>query len=159
MVRYENKKKIKEKIEKATMPNNNDDNNDSPKLTARSTSIKHHTNQDCDSDNDLFSPRNHENIRCKDDNDNNKQNKEQYPELSIAHDNNKCETVDRPHQIIQILTTTTNSLQTNHSICNGNIRSHLQQHIIRNDGSSDNNVNNMSSSGSIAFFLPSFFIQ
>ena len=102
-------------------------------------------------------PCNHENSRCKDDNDNNKQNKEQYPELSIAHDNNKCETVDRPHQITQISTTTNNSLQTDHSICNRNITRYLQQHIKRNDGSSDNNVNNMSSSGSIAFFFTIFF--
>ena len=38
----------KEKNENDTMHNNNDDNNDSIKLTARSASIKHHTNQDCD---------------------------------------------------------------------------------------------------------------
>ena len=114
------------------MNNNNDDNNDYIKLTVRSASIKHRTNQDCDSDNDLFSPCNHENSRCKDDNDNNTHNKEQYPAISIAHDNNKCESVDRPHQITQIsttTTTTTSSLQTDSSICNGNVRSHLQQHI------------------------------
>ena len=71
------KRNRKEKIKNATLTNNKDDNNDSPKLTV----------QDCDSDNDLFSTCNHENSRCKNDNDNNRQNKEQYTELSIAHDN------------------------------------------------------------------------
>ena len=33
-------------------------------------------NQDCDSENDLFSNRNHENSRCNDNNDNHRQNKE-----------------------------------------------------------------------------------
>ena len=65
-------------------------------------------------------------FRRTDGNDNNKQNKEQYPELSIAYGNNKREPVDRPHQITQISTTTTNSLQTDSSICDGNLRSHLQ---------------------------------
>ena len=148
-IRSDIKRNRKETIEKATMHNNNDDDNDSPKLTVRSASINHHTNQDCDSDNDFFSPRNHENSRCNDDNDNNKQNKEQSPELSIAHDYKKRELVDRPHQIIQISTTTTNSLRADRSICNENVRLHLQQHIKSNDGSSDNNVNNMSSSGSL----------
>ena len=118
------------------MPNNNDDNNYSTKITVRSESKKHHINQDCDSDNDLFSPCNHENSRFKDDNDNNKQNKEQHPELSIAHDNNKCEQVNQPHHTTQISTTATNSLQTDSSICNSNIRSHLQQYIKGNNGSS-----------------------
>ena len=54
--------------------------------------------------------------------------------------------MDRPHQTTQISTTTTNSLQTDSSICDGNIRSHLQQHIKSNDGSSDNKVNTLSSS-------------
>ena len=120
------KRNRKEKIENATMHNNNDDNNESIKLTARSASIKHHTNQDCDSNNDSFSPCNHENSRCKVDNDNNKQNKDQYPELYLAHDHDKRELVDRPHQITQISPTNTNSLETDRSICNGNIRSHLQ---------------------------------
>ena len=92
------------------MPNNNDDNNYSTKITVRSASIKHHINQDCDSDNDLFSPCNHENSRCKEDNVNNNKNKEQYPELSIAHDNKNCEPVDWSHQTTQISTTTTNNL-------------------------------------------------
>ena len=49
-----------------------------------------------------------------------------YVLLCIAHDNNMREPVDRPHQITQISTTTTNSLQTDRSICNGNVKSHLQ---------------------------------
>ena len=75
------------------------------------------------------------------------------PELSIAHDNNKCALVDQPHQITHLSTTNTNSLQTNSSICNANIRIHLQQHIKSNDGSSGNNINKMSSSGSITNIL------
>ena len=96
----------------------------------------------------IISPCTHENSKDKDDHDNNKQNKKEYPEIYITYDNKKSEPVDRP-QIKQISTTTTNSLQTDRSICNGKVRRHLQQHVKINDGSSGNNVNNMSSSGSI----------
>ena len=77
------------------MNNNNDANINSAKLTSRPATIQFHTNQDCDSDNELLSSCNHENRKYKDDNDNNKQSKEEYPEIYIAHDNKKSEPVDR----------------------------------------------------------------
>ena len=67
-IRPDMKRNRKEKIENGTMYNNNENNNDYMKLTVQSASIKYHTNQDCDLDNDLFSPCNHENSRCKEDN-------------------------------------------------------------------------------------------